>query len=214
MPGASGPQGAQAVNRRVLIVGGGWAGLAAAVRARERGCHVTLLEAARVWGGRARALEPAPRPGGPPDLLDNGQHILIGAYTQTLGLLQRLGLHLPDHLHAMPLDLRFADGSGLATPDWALRWPAPLDTVAAIACARGWNWRDRAALLAAAARWRRLGFACPPGESVAGLCAGLPQRVWQDLIEPLCVAALNTPAQQASAQVLLTVLREIGRAHV
>ncbi|WP_076607034.1 hydroxysqualene dehydroxylase [Serpentinimonas barnesii] len=241
------------MNRRVLIVGGGWAGLAAAVRARERGCRVTLLEAARVWGGRARALEPAPGVGGlgcaggaggaggadPHSAtdsapghahsslgaqglhsaqtmpLDNGQHILIGAYTQTLGLLQRLGLHLPDHLHAMPLDLRFADGSGLATPDWAQRWPAPLDTVAAIACARGWNWRDRAALLAAAARWRRLGFACPPGESVAGLCAGLPQRVWQDLIEPLCVAALNTPAQQASAQVFLTVLRDalLGAGH-
>jgi len=206
------------VSQRVLIVGGGWAGLAAAVRAVERGCRVTLLEAARVWGGRARALEPTPSPDCPPDLpmpLDNGQHILIGAYTQTLGLLQRLGLHLPDHLHAMPLDLRFADGSGLATPDWAQRWPAPLDTVAAIACARGWSGRDRAALLAAAARWRMRGFACLPSESVADLCAGLPQRVWQDFIEPLCVAALNTPAQQASAQVFLTVLRDalLGAGH-
>jgi len=244
-PGGSGHE--TPLKKRVLIVGGGWAGLAAAVRASERGCRVTLLEAARVWGGRARALEPAPdapdaadaAPAGPhpatddapghahgflgaPGLscaqtmpLDNGQHILIGAYTQTLGLLQRLGLHLPEHLHAMPLDLRFADGSGLATPGWAQRWPAPLDTAAAIACARGWSWRDRAALLTAAARWRRMGFACPPSESVASLCAGLPQRVWQDLIEPLCVAALNTPAQQASAQVFLTVLRDalLGAGH-
>lgn len=207
------------MKQRVLIVGGGWAGLAAAVRARELGCRVTLLEAARVWGGRARALEREPGHGAGADTnglpLDNGQHILIGAYTQTLGLLQRLGLHLPDHLHAMPLDLRFADGSGLATPDWAQRWPAPLDTVAAIACARGWSGRDRAALLLAAARWRRLGFACDPSLSVASLCAGLPQRVWLDLIEPLCVAALNTPAQQASAQVFLTVLRDalLGAGH-
>lgn len=206
---------------RVLIVGGGWAGLAAAVRACELGCAVTLLEAARVWGGRARALEHQPSgsdgvPGGTaPMPLDNGQHILIGAYTQTLGLLQRLGLHLPEHLHAMPLDLRFADGSGLATPAWAQHWPAPLDTLAAMACARGWSWRDRAALLAAAARWRRLGFACAPQTSVATLCAGLPLRVWQDLIEPLCVAALNTPVQQASAQVFLSVLRDalLGAGH-
>jgi len=218
------------VKQRVLIAGGGWAGLAAAVRACERGCAVTLLEAARVWGGRARALEHepghghgagagsdgTPRPAVAAQMpLDNGQHILIGAYTQTLGLLQRLGLHLPDHLHAMPLDLRFADGSGLATPAWAQRWPAPLDTVAAIACARGWSGRDRAALLLAAARWRLQGFACDPSQSVASLCAGLPQRVWHDFIEPLCVAALNTPAQQASAQVFLTVLRDalLGAGH-
>jgi len=202
----------------VLIVGGGWAGLAAAVRACERGLEVTLLEAARAWGGRARALERASGtdlPPAPPLALDNGQHILIGAYTQTLGLMQRLGVDLSTHLHAMPLDLRFADGSGLATPSWALRWPAPLDTVAAMACARGWSWRDRAALLAAAARWRLSGFACAPSASVASLCASLPPRVWHELIEPLCVAALNTPAQQASGQVFLTVLRDalLGAGH-
>jgi len=203
---------------RVLIVGGGWAGLAAAVRACERGLEVTLLEAARAWGGRARALERASGtdlPPAPPLALDNGQHILIGAYTQTLGLMQRLGVDLSTHLHAMPLDLRFADGSGLATPSWALRWPAPLDTLAAMAGARGWSWRDRAALLAAAAGWRRRGFACAPSASVADLCASLPPRVWHDLIEPLCVAALNTPAQQASGQVFLTVLRDalLGAGH-
>ena len=203
---------------RVLVVGGGWAGLAAAVRACERGLEVTLLEAARAWGGRARALERGSGsdfPAAPPLALDNGQHILIGAYTQTLGLMQRLGVDLSTHLHAMPLDLRFADGSGLATPSWALRWPAPLDTLAAMAGARGWSWRDRAALLAAAAGWRRRGFACAPSASVAGLCASLPPRVWHDLIEPLCVAALNTPAQQASGQVFLTVLRDalLGAGH-
>ena len=78
-----------ALKKRVLIVGGGWAGLAAAVRASERGGRVTLLEAARAWGGRARALDAAlahahggTLPQGPPELpmpLDNGQHILIGA---------------------------------------------------------------------------------------------------------------------------------------
>ncbi|MEW5886806.1 MAG: FAD-dependent oxidoreductase [Pseudomonadota bacterium] len=220
----------------MLIVGGGWAGLAAAVRGCELGFAVTLLEATRTWGGRARTLarhgdaanaSSAPSgPGAEPDTdgacaspngarLDNGQHILIGAYTATLGLMQRLGLDLGAHLHAMPLDLRFAEGGGLATPDWALRWPAPFDTLAALLSVRGWSWAERLALLRWAAHWQRAGFVCAPQLSVADLCAELPERVWHELIEPLCVAALNTPAQTASAQVFLIVLRDalLGRGH-
>ena len=61
---------------RLAVVGGGWAGLAAAVSATQAGHQVTLFEASRSLGGRARAL-PSTRPNGM--LLDNGQHILIGA---------------------------------------------------------------------------------------------------------------------------------------
>jgi squalene-associated FAD-dependent desaturase len=200
--------------RRVVVVGGGWAGLAAAVRARERGAEVTLLEASRSWGGRARRID-ASTTSGVAAALDNGQHILIGAYVDTLGLLERLGCDVAASFEAVPLDLRYADGQGLATPAWARRWPAPLDTLAAIATARGWAWRDKGAFLWTAARWQRQGFRCPPDWTVNRLCAGLPQRVVQDVIEPLCVAALNTPADRASAQVFLTVLRDalLGQGH-
>lgn len=192
--------------RRLAIVGGGWAGLAAAVRATELGWQVEVFEAARHWGGRARAL-----PGQQPDAgtaLDNGQHILIGAYGATLGLLERLGIDLEAALQTLPLDLRFADGSGLAVPGWAARWPQPLDLLAAIVLARGWSWRDKLALLQASRRWQASGFACPPGQSVAGLCAGLPPRVVDELLEPLCLSALNTPMQRACAASFLRVLRD------
>lgn len=188
---------------RIGIVGGGWAGLAAAVRATEAGYHVTLFEAARQWGGRARTLH-TPHGAG----LDNGQHILIGAYTATLGLMQRLGVDVTAAFHTVPLALRFADGGGVAVPTWAARWPVPLDVLAAIATARGWSWHDKLALLRTTARWQRQGFACPPGHTVAQLCAGLPPRVVVELLEPLCLSALNTPLEQASASVFLRVLQD------
>jgi hydroxysqualene dehydroxylase len=202
------------VTTHVVIVGGGWAGLAAAVRARERGAQVTLLEASRTWGGRARRIDHTSAPAGA-ETLDNGQHILIGAYVATLGLMQRLGVDLAASLEPVPLDLRYADGHGLATPAWARHWPAPLDTLAAIATARGWSWGDKTAFMGAATRWRMQGFACPASTSVAQWCAALPPTVMRDVIDPLCVAALNTPATRASAQVFLTVMRDalLGPGH-
>ncbi|MDO9285930.1 MAG: NAD(P)-binding protein, partial [Aquabacterium sp.] len=76
---------------RIAVIGAGWAGLAAAVRSVQLGAEVTLIEMARVPGGRARAV---PLPAG---RFDNGQHILIGAYTATLALMRCVGAD-PDRL--------------------------------------------------------------------------------------------------------------------
>lgn len=191
---------------RTAVIGGGWAGLAAAVAATEAGQQVTLFEAARALGGRARTLVLETPQG--PVTVDNGQHILIGAYTATLGLMQRLGVQPETVLRAQPLALPFADGTGLRTPTWAARWPAPLDALAAIAITPGWGWREKVALTLASLRWQIGGFRCDPQHSVAQLCADLPRKVFRELIEPLCVSALNTPADQASAQVFLRVLQD------
>ena len=165
--------------RRLAVVGGGWAGLAAAVRATELGWQVDVHEAARTWGGRARALAGA---GSATDGLDNGQHILIGAYSATLGLIEKLGVNLAEALQRVPLDLRHADGLGLAVPSWAERWPQPLDLLAAILGARGWSWGERFGLLQASQRWRAAGFSCAESTSVAELCASLPARVVAELM--------------------------------
>jgi hypothetical protein len=94
----------------------------------------------------------------------------------------------------------------LQTPAWATRWPAPLDALAAIATARGWSWSDRLALVRTSLAWRRSGFACAPTLTVGELCGAMPQRVMDELIEPLCVSALNLPAAQASGAVFLRVM--------
>lgn len=189
--------------QRIAIVGGGWAGMAAAVRAVQAGHAVTVFEAARQFGGRARAV-PLMLPDGRTVTVDNGQHILIGAYTECLRLMRVVGVNPDQALLRLPLALTFPDGSGLALPDW----PAPWDAAAGILRARGWAWRDKLALLRTASAWQRAGFACDEQLSVAQLCAPLTARLKDGFIEPLCVSALNTPMAQASARVFLRVLRD------
>lgn len=188
---------------RIAIIGAGWAGMAAAMAAVQDGHDVTVFEAARSVGGRARAV-PTVQPDGKALLLDNGQHILIGAYAESLRLMREAGVDVKTALLRLPLALRFADGTGLQWPDLA----PPYDALVGIVRARGWLWGERLALLRLARRWQRQRFACAPRATVADLCTGLPPRLFAQFIEPLCVAALNTPAHQASGQVFLRVLQD------
>jgi squalene-associated FAD-dependent desaturase len=184
---------------RVAVVGGGWAGLAAAVTAQQAGHAVTVFEASRSWGGRARAL-----PNGSTDLLDNGQHILIGAYSSTLALMRTVGVDPARTLLRLPLTLLYPDGQGLALPNW----PMPLDVLGGIWRAGGWSLADKWSLLRTTSRWQRAGFRCDALTTVSDLCQGLSPTVVQTLIEPLCVSALNTPPQRSSGQVFLRVLQD------
>ncbi len=182
--------------RSVAVVGAGWAGLAAAVRCVEGSAKVTLFEMAPRPGGRARDI------GAVDEGLDNGQHIAIGAYRETLALMATVGVGEGEAFLRRPLALVGADGQGLRLPEGS-----PIASfVRAVLGRRGWSWRDRLALLRAAAGWRRSGFACGPSTTVADLARSLPTTVRRDLIDPLCVAALNTPAADASGAVFLRVL--------
>jgi hypothetical protein len=100
--------------------------------------------------------------------------------------------------------LQFADGEGLRLPGGA---PLPA-FVRGVLGARGWSWSERLALLRVATGWAMRGFSCDERRSVAELCATLPVKVRAQLIDPLCVAALNTRADEASGAVFLRVLRD------
>ena len=191
--------------KKVAVVGAGWAGCAAAVEATRLGHAVTLFEASRTPGGRARRVDGWLQ--GQPVSLDNGQHILIGAYSQTLRLMTDLGVDPNASLLRLPLTLQFPDGSGLKLP--ASRYlPAPLDAFAGILQARGWSWADRLSLLKVALGWQLQGFRCASNQTVADLCRGLTAATMAQLIEPLCVSALNTPADRASGEVFLRVMHD------
>lgn len=188
---------------KVAVIGAGWAGMAAAVELVRAGHGATVFEATRTLGGRARALKAA-LPDGRNVTLDNGQHILIGAYGETLRLMQLVGVDLQAALLRLPLTLKFPDGLGLQLPNMS----APLDAFVGIVAARGWSLRDKWSLLKTASGWQRAGFRCEAPTSVAQLCARLSPRVMAELIEPLCVSALNTPAHNASAQVFLRIMQD------
>ncbi len=188
---------------KIAIIGAGWAGLAAAIESTRAGHSTVVFEASRVIGGRARALTGA-LPDGTPVTLDNGQHILIGAYSESLRLLRLVGVDPEVALMRLPMMLLFPDGRGLRFP----HWPTPLDALAGIVSARGWSLADKWCLLLAAAGWQAGDFQCEAASTVTQLCQRLSPRVMTELIEPLCVSALNTPADQASAQVFLRVLKD------
>lgn len=187
--------------RKIAVIGAGWAGLAAAITAVQRGHAVTLLEASRQWGGRARSL-PSPLPNRP--ALDNGQHILIGAYQHTLNMMRTVGVNPEQALRRMPLNLKDVHGRGLSLP----QAPFPFNLLWGIARAKGWQAVDKWSLLQTAWRWQRMQFECDETFTVREVCHDLSPQIWQDLIEPLCVSALNTPAHQASGSVFLRVLKD------
>ena len=189
--------------KQVAVIGGGWAGCAAALELTERGCAVTLFEASRTLGGRARSVEVNGK------LLDNGQHILLGAYSETLRVMKLAGVDMPSALLNLPLQMRYPDtvsGMDFVAP----RLPAPLHLLVALVRARGLAREDKLALarFSTSARWMdwKLYNDC----SVSELLARFDQteRLTTLMWRPLCLAALNTPPERASAQVFLNVLRD------
>jgi hydroxysqualene dehydroxylase len=200
---------------KVLVAGAGWAGLACAIELTKSGHHATVLEASRAVGGRARSLN-VTMPDGTEATLDNGQHILIGAYSETLRLMREVGVSPEKVLHRMPLTLRFpatssaegAKGDALQLPDWKKPLIKGIDVACGVMMAKGWSLFDKFSLLRTAASWRLGGFQCAPQTRVSELCKHVSPRVMQMLIEPLCVSALNTPANRASGQVFLRIMHD------
>ena len=184
----------------VAVIGGGYAGMAAAVTLAAQGVPVTVFEAARILGGRARRVEHR-------DVaLDNGLHILIGAYRETLRLMRQVGAD-PDRLfRRLPLTWQIHERFFLK----AARLPAPLHLLAGLAAARGVSLAERLAAARFMMRMRRRNYALERDTTVDALLAGHSQgdRMTRLLWRPLCVSALNTPAALAAAQVFLNVLRD------
>ena len=182
----------------LAVVGAGWAGIAAAVRGTQAGFAVSLFEMASDLGGRARCIDVHGQ------VFDYGQHILVGAYARCLDLMTTVGVACDKQLMRLPLTLQYPDGAGLHLPAHAGRLGAAM----AIAGFRGWPWSSRAAMLVAATAWAVRGFRCPAHWTVDDLCWGLTEQVRRELIDPLCLSALNTAPTQASARVFLRVLQD------
>lgn len=193
----------KSASRKIIaVVGGGWAGAAAAVSLAKKNHEVHWIESSRQLGGRARAIEHNG------NILDNGQHILLGAYSSCLALFKMLGIKLEDNLLRLPLQMVYPKQSGMHFV--APRLPAPLHLALALFRAQGLTGADKMALarFSTTARWMdwQLNVDC----SVSELLQRYEQtdRLIQLMWNPLCIAALNTPPERASARVFLAVLRD------
>jgi squalene-associated FAD-dependent desaturase len=184
----------------VAVIGAGYAGLACAVELARAGVHVTVFERSHTLGGRARVVHRDHQ-----WRVDNGQHILLGAYSELTRLLRLTG-GSPKQLAHLPLTLHYPGRLHLQ----AAPLPAPLHLAVGLLRARGLTWADRLAMLRLLHHLKKAGFRLPSLMTVGALLAETRQTpamielVW----EPLCVAALNTPAGEASAQVFANVLRD------
>jgi len=186
---------------KVAVIGGGWAGLAAAVELSAAGATVTVFEAAKQLGGRARRVDIHGH------AIDNGQHILLSAYRETLRLMTTVGANPERLLKRLPLALRHpAAGFSLELPGL----PAPLHLAAGLLSAKGCSVCEKFSavrfMLALRADHYRLATDCTVAELLDrhGQSGALRRFMW----EPLCLAALNTPADRASAQIFANVLRD------
>ncbi len=182
--------------------------MAAAVALAERGIPITVFESARQLGGRARGfpLSHRGRDGEGETMLDNGQHLLLGCYHQTLRMIEQVGGNIEKDFLRLPLQLDLHGEFSLKAP----RLPAPFHLLAALFSAKGLSFGARLNAARFMLTLRRANFRITHDMTVAELLAqhGQDADLTQKLWEPLCIAALNTPIHKASAQVLLNVLRD------
>jgi squalene-associated FAD-dependent desaturase len=183
----------------VAIIGAGYAGLACAVELARHDVEVTVFERSRTLGGRARVVRKHDQ------TIDNGQHLLIGAYTELSRLLRLTGVS-PRQIKNLPLTLHIPGQIRLR----AAALPAPLHLLMGLVCAQGLGWRERFAVVALLRHLKRRRFRLPAEMTVAGLLTDCrqPFRLRNLLWEPLCLAALNTPVHEASAQIFANILRD------
>jgi zeta-carotene desaturase len=195
-----------------IVIGGGFAGLTAAVELSGRGQRVLLLEARPHLGGRATSFTD-PHTG---ERVDNGQHVLLGCYHETFAFLRTIGAD--SYVRLQPtLDIVFIDRGGRRS---RLRCPPlkpPWHVLGGIAEWDALSLHDRLAALRLAAPIRiaqrqlrgdvRLA-AASPGETVDGWLRrnGQTVRLCEMLWEPLALAALNQSTRQAAAPPFVRVL--------
>ncbi|MCC6907397.1 MAG: FAD-dependent oxidoreductase [Phycisphaerales bacterium] len=193
---------------RVAVIGGGVAGLAAAVRLHEAGCHVTLIEARNRLGGRATSFtDPATG-----QRIDNCQHVVLGCCTNLLDFYARLGVNDCIRWHDR---MYFASASGSVDVLKPSVLPAPLHLALSMAAFRAYSAKEKIALasamraVAAADRSAFEGITFGEWLRQRGQSERLIARFWDVVV----VSACNLPCDRVSAEPALQVFQQGFLAH-
>ncbi|MBA3695185.1 MAG: FAD-dependent oxidoreductase [Methylotenera sp.] len=197
-------------NTHVAVIGGGCAGLSAAAALVEQGIQVTLFEASSQLGGRARTV--AVENNSLMHLLDNGQHILLGAYHETLSLLKKVGIKEQDAILRLPLQINMQ--TVFANSAFSLKsasyLPAPLNLLVGLLFSNGLSFSERIAAIKLMYKLRRTQYQLSKDIPLVQflLFNDQTEKLTEMLWEPLCLAALNTPIEIASTRIFLNVLKD------
>ncbi|MDA0237615.1 MAG: hydroxysqualene dehydroxylase HpnE [Proteobacteria bacterium] len=184
----------------VAIIGAGWAGLSAGVTLVDAGVPTTLFESSHVLGGRARQITINEQ------IIDNGIHLLSGAYTATLALLSQIQIPLePLDIDRQPFKYSYGP-LRINTP----RLPFPAKQLLGFLFARGLNLTDKLAALKFLQLIKAEKLAVRPFESVQNLL--LRHQQTDTLIEllwnPICISALNIQCERGCASVFTNVISD------
>ncbi len=194
----------------VGIIGGGISGLTAAAKLAERGIQTTLFEAGSQLGGRARNV--AVEFNSQVVQLDNGQHILLGAYHETLNLLNQIGVDEQQALLRLPLTLNIKSLGTL--PSFKFRasdyLPFPINQLSGFLFCKGLSFSERMSLVRFMLHLKQSNFHIATDTSLSSFLNEQQQssNTIKLLWEPLCLAALNTPLHVASTKIFLNVLKD------
>jgi squalene-associated FAD-dependent desaturase len=198
--------------RPVLILGGGFAGLAAAVDLAEAGRRVLLLERRSFLGGRAYSFTDKTTG----DTIDNGQHLMMGCYHRTLQFLGKIGSL--DKLKFQPdpqVDFLHegADGSVTRASFKCPPLPAPLHLLGGLARLKTIGWGDRLRALGVGLAVRTLNG---DQDRLAEITVrewldslGQSERIQRRFWGPMALATLNEAPEVASADMFARVI-ELG----
>jgi squalene-associated FAD-dependent desaturase len=190
----------------VLIIGGGFSGLAAGVALAEEGHSVRLLEQKPHLGGRARSfLDPTTG-----SVVDNGQHIFMGCYHSTLRFLATIGT-LDRIRFQKHMTLRFLDRNGRLTALRCPGLPSPWHVLLGVLRSGSFSFKHKLEVL-------RLGRSLQRGSARDGGLEKLSVRDWltrlgqseslqRDFWDLLCIAALNEDPSRANAELFERVLQ-------
>ena len=194
----------------IAIIGGGCAGLSAAATLAERGYAVTVFEAGSQLGGRARTV--AIETNGLLNLVDNGQHILLGAYQETLTLLKKTVVNKKQAFLRVPLQINMQSKS--AKSAFSLKsvnfLPAPFNLLFGFLFCKGLMFSERIAALKFMRHLQATQYQIAHDLPLDCFLTTHLQskKLIKFLWEPLCLAALNTPIEKASTRIFLNVLRD------
>jgi zeta-carotene desaturase len=192
---------------RILIIGGGLAGMSAAVALESAGLPVTLLESRRALGGRAGSFD-EPSTG---EQLDNCQHVLLGCCTNLIDFYRRIGVS--DRIR-WESTIRFLDATGRPFSLSATGGlPAPFHLSASLLRFGLLNWVEKVAATRAMLAMLMLGR--------AGLAAledvsfgdwldahSQPASLLPKLYDPVLVGSLNEDCRRASAAYAIKVFQD------